>query len=108
MVGTPAAAGVFRSGEHHTEGRAAVVHQSDDERYLTLTPFDTSAGPDLRVRLVPGRSDDGGADAAIDLGRSRATAAISSTARPAGADEGIHSCHLRRAFSVPFGSALVA
>src|SRR5215212_12065901 len=52
------ARGAFRSGEHHTEGRAAVVRVRDRGRFLTLTSFDTSAGPDLRVRLVPGPSRD--------------------------------------------------
>ncbi|HSD78951.1 MAG TPA: DM13 domain-containing protein, partial [Solirubrobacteraceae bacterium] len=62
------ARGRFRSGEHATTGRAAVVRVRDGRRYLTLTAFETSAGPDLRVRLVPGDTFDGGADGAVDLG----------------------------------------
>jgi Electron transfer DM13 len=108
-VGTPAAAGVFRSGEHHTEGRAAVVRVSDGARYLTLTSFDTSAGPDLRVRLVPGRSDDGGVDAAIDLGALKGNRGDQQYRVPADADvAGSTVVIWCRAFSVPFGSALLA
>ena len=108
-VGTPAAAGVFRSGEHHTEGRAAVVRVGDGERYLTLTSFDTSAGPDLRVRLVPGRSDDGGADQAIDLGALKGNRGDQQYRLPAGATvPGATVVIWCRAFSVTFGSALLA
>ena len=37
-------------------------------RVLTLTRFSTSPGPDLRVRLVLGRSENGGSAGARDLG----------------------------------------
>jgi hypothetical protein len=60
--------GRFRSGEHDTAGVASVVRVADGRRFLTLTSFATSPGPDLRVRLVPGDSSDGGAPGAIDLG----------------------------------------
>jgi hypothetical protein len=33
-----------------------VVRLADGRRFVTLTHFATSAGPDLRVRLVPGDS----------------------------------------------------
>ena len=67
--------GDFRSEEHHTVGVASVVRVADGRRYLTLTSFETAAGPDLRVRLVPGDPTDGGADGHVDLGALRATAA---------------------------------
>jgi Electron transfer DM13 len=101
--------GAFRSGEHDTEGRAAVVRVRDGERFLTLTSFATSAGPDLRVRLVPGRSDDGGAKGAIDLGALKGNRGdqqyrLPSSAQVSGATVVIWC----RAFSVPFGSARLA
>jgi hypothetical protein len=58
----------FESVEHGSSGRAAVVRLPGGERRLTFSRFETSAGPDLRVRLVPGGATDGGADGAIDLG----------------------------------------
>jgi hypothetical protein len=101
--------GTLRSGEHHTEGRAAVVRVRDGERFLTLTSFETSAGPDLRVRLVPGGSDDGGARGAIDLGALKGNRGdqqyrLPASARVSGATVVIWC----RAFSVPFGSARLA
>jgi hypothetical protein len=62
------ARGRFRSGEHETTGVASVVRLADGRRFLTLTAFATSPGPDLRVRLVPAGSTDGGAPGAVDLG----------------------------------------
>ena len=50
-VGPAQAAGTFRSGEHATSGTARVVRIAGGRRVLTLTGFDTSAGPDLRVRI---------------------------------------------------------
>jgi hypothetical protein len=49
------AVGRFRSHEHETSGTAQVVRLTDGRRFLTLTSFATSSGPDLRVRLVPWR-----------------------------------------------------
>jgi hypothetical protein len=101
--------GSFRSGEHHTEGRAAVVRVRDGERFLTLTSFATSAGPDLRVRLVPGRSDDGGAKGAIDLGALKGNRGDQQYRLPSGARvSGATVVIWCRAFSVPFGSARLA
>jgi hypothetical protein len=100
------ARGAFRSGEHHTEGRAAVVRVRDRGRFLTLTSFDTSAGPDLRVRLVPGPSRDGGADGAIDLGALKGNRGDQQYRLPAGARvAGATVVIWCRAFSVDFGSA---
>ena len=80
VVGTPSHAASPRTArdvqvrsarfapEHASRGNASVVRLRDGRRVLTLTRFATSPGPDLRVRLVPGASADGGADGAIDLG----------------------------------------
>ena len=44
-----------------------VVGLPDGTRLLTLTRFQTSPGPDLRVRLVPGDTTDGYATEASDI-----------------------------------------
>ncbi len=62
------AAGRFRSGEHETTGRAAIVRLAGGRLVLTITRFRTSPGPDLRVRLVPGNTDRGDAIGGRDLG----------------------------------------
>ena len=100
------ARGLFHSHEHATAGTARVVRAPDGRRFLTLTSFSTSPGPDVRVRLVPGDSFDGGADGAIDLGglkgnRGDQQYVIPSTAAVTGRTIVIWC----RAFSAPFGSA---
>jgi hypothetical protein len=45
------ARGEFSSGEHTTTGTARVIRLPDGRRVLTLTDFETDAGPDLRVRI---------------------------------------------------------
>ena len=100
------ASGRFRSHEHATSGRAAVVRLADGRRFLTLTSFATSAGPDLRVRLVPGGSFDGGADGAVDVGALKGNRGDQQYRLPAGTRlEGRNVVIWCRAFSAPFGSA---
>jgi hypothetical protein len=93
------ARGGFRSLEHATRGRAAVVRLPDDRRFLTLTRFATAAGPDLRVRLVPGDIDLGG----LKGNRGDQQYAIPAGVRVAGRTVVIWC----RAFSAPFGSAVL-
>jgi hypothetical protein len=58
------ARGTFASGEHTTRGTARVIRLASGRRVLTLTNFETDAGPDLRVRIArTGTTDD-----ATDLG----------------------------------------
>ena len=98
--------GRFRSHEHETSGRAAVVRLADGRRFLTLTSFTTSPGPDLRVRLVPGDSSDGGADGAVDLGALKGNRGDQQYRLPAGVQlAGRNVVVWCRAFSAPFGSA---
>jgi hypothetical protein len=98
--------GTFRSHEHATRGRAAVVRLPDGRRYLTLTSFSTAAGPDLRVRLVPGRGHDGGADGALDLGALKGNRGDQQYRLPRRARaRGVTVVVWCRAFSAPFGSA---
>jgi hypothetical protein len=100
------ARGGFRSHEHTTRGRAAVVRLPDGRRFLTLTRFATSAGPDLRVRLVPGDTADGGTDGNVDLGALKGNKGDQQYAIPRGARVGGRTVVIWcRAFSAPFGSA---
>jgi hypothetical protein len=101
--------GRFRSGEHDTTGVASVVRLADGRRFLTLTSFATAPGPDLRVRLVPGGSSDGGAAGAVDLGALKGNRGdqqyrIPASVRIAGRTVVVWC----RAFSAPFGSARLA
>ena len=100
------ASGRFRSHEHATSGRAAVVRLTDGRRFLTLTSFATSPGPDLRVRLVRGDSSDGGADDAVDLGALKGNRGDQQYRLPDGVQLAGRSVVIWcRAFSAPFGSA---
>jgi hypothetical protein len=100
------ARGRFRGHEHATAGTARVIRDTDGRRYLTLTSFSTSSGPDLRVRLVPGDTFDGGADGAVDLGALKGNRGDQQYAIPRGADLSDHTVVIWcRAFSAPFGSA---
>jgi hypothetical protein len=101
--------GEFRSEEHDTAGVASVVSVTGGRRYLTLTSFTTAAGPDLRVRLVPGDSTDGGADGAVDLGALKGNRGDQQYRIPAGVRLGDHTVVIWcRAFSAPFGRARLA
>jgi hypothetical protein len=100
------ARGRFRSHEHATAGEVRVIRDTDGRRYLTLTAFSTSPGPDLRIRLVPGVSIDGGVDGAVDLGALKGNRGdqqydLPRDARIAGRTVVIWC----RAFSVAFGHA---
>ena len=64
------ARGQFETRAHSSHGTAAVVALAGGGRRLTLTDFDTSNGPDLRVYLVKGPlRGDGDVHGAVDLGR---------------------------------------
>lgn len=100
------ASGDFRSVEHASSGRATVVRAPDGRRLLTLTDFDTSAGPDLRLRLVPGDTTDGGADNHLDLGALKGNRGNQQYELPAGFEPAGHSVVIWcRAFSVAFAAA---
>jgi Electron transfer DM13 len=101
--------GRFRSGEHATTGMAAIVRLADGRRFLTLTSFSTSPGPDLRVRLVRGDSQDGGAAGAVDLGALKGNRGDQQYRIPRGVVVAGRSVVIWcRAFSAPFGSARLA
>ena len=89
--------GMFTSGEHHTSGEAAVVRLSDGRHALTISDLDTSAGPDLRVRLQPGD---------VDLGALKGNRGDQQYTLPEGeTGAGKTVVIWCRAFSVAFGSA---
>jgi hypothetical protein len=87
--------GRFVSGEHDTRGVASVVRRRDGSQVLTLTGFDTSPGPDLRVRVGPGD---------VDLGALKGNRGDQQYAIPRGrrVTSVVIWC---RAFSATFGSA---
>jgi hypothetical protein len=87
--------GRFVSGEHETKGVASVVQRRDGARYLTLTGFDTSPGPDLRVRVGPGD---------MDLGALKGNRGNQQYKVPRGAAVATVTIWCR-AFSASFGSA---
>ena len=100
------AVGRFRSHEHETNGMAKVVRLADGRRFLTLTSFATSAGPDLRVRLVLGDTSNGGASGSIDLGALKGNRGDQQYELPRRATlSGRTVVIWCRAFSAPFGSA---
>ena len=100
------ASGSFRSVEHASAGQATVVRMPDGRRLLTLTAFDTSAGPDLRVRLVPGDTTDGGADGNLDLGALKGNRGDQQYELPDGVEPTGQSVVVWcRAFSVAFAAA---
>lgn len=87
--------GRFVSGEHETRGVASIVRRRDGHRFVTLTGFDTSPGPDLRVRVGP---DD------VDLGALKGNRGDQQYSVPSGTR--VTSVEIWcRAFSARFGSA---
>jgi hypothetical protein len=87
--------GRFVSGEHETRGVASLVRRRDGRRFVTLTGFDTSPGPDLRVRVGP---DD------VDLGALKGNRGDQQYEIPR--ETRVTSVEIWcRAFSASFGSA---
>jgi hypothetical protein len=101
--------GRFASGEHATRGSAAIVKLTDGRRFLTLTSFSTSPGPDLRVRLASARTLDGGERGAVDLGALKGNRGDQQYRIPAGVGvRGRAVVIWCRAFSARFGSAVLS
>jgi hypothetical protein len=98
--------GTFRSGEHTTTGTARTIRLASGRRVLTLTGFETDAGPDLRVRIVPGDSTDGGSNRAVDLGALKGNKGDQQYDLPNELKPRDHTVVIWcRAFSALFGSA---
>jgi hypothetical protein len=98
------AGGSFRSGEHTTTGRAAILRLASGRRVLTLD-LRTSPGPDLRVYLAPGD----GSDVADhrDLGGLKGNRGTQQYDIPGDISLARYTAVVVycRAFSAPFGSA---
>jgi hypothetical protein len=94
--------GAFVSGEHTTRGTARVIRLASGRRVLTLTGFETDAGPDLRVRIArTGTTDD-----AVDLGALKGNKGDQQYDIPDGFKPRNHTVLIWcRAFSALFGSA---
>jgi hypothetical protein len=89
------ARGTFTSGEHTTRGTARVIRLPNGRRVLTLTGFETDAGPDLRVRI-----DD------VDLGALKGNKGDQQYDVPDGLEPRNQTVQIWcRAFSALFGSA---
>jgi hypothetical protein len=101
------ATGRFESLEHESTGVASIVEMPGGKRVLTLTEFETSAGPDLRVRLVVGDTSNGASDGAIDLGALKGNKGNQQYDLPARADPRRHTTVVIwcRAFSAAFAKA---
>jgi hypothetical protein len=102
------ARGGFTSGEHETSGKATVIRLANGGTVLTLTEFETSPGPDLRVYLVTGGPEELGD--VLDLGGLKGNKGDQQYDVPAAADLKRHRTVVIwcRAFSVAFGSARLA
>ena len=99
------ARGTFVSGAHHTEGNAALARGG---RVLTLTRFETSPGPDVRVYLTAARvGSNGSAGEYVDLGGLKGNRGNQQYDIPAGVqiDKYRNVVIWCRAFSVNFGEA---
>ena len=99
--------GSFTGDAHPTSGTAAAIELEGGERVLTLTDFETDAGPDLRVYLAPGSGDDVGDN--VDLGALKGNKGAQQYAIPAGVDLEKYTAVVIwcRAFSVSFGRAVL-
>jgi hypothetical protein len=99
--------GTFESLEHASRGRVAVVRLRGGRRVLTLTRFSTSPGPDLRVRIVPGRTGNGAAGGTRDLGALKGNKGDQQYELPAGLDLNRYTSVVIwcRAFSAGFARA---
>lgn len=101
------ARGSFRSIAHDGTGTAAVVELPGGERKLTLTEFETDAGPDLRVYVSTGDPAGGELGDFEDVGALKGNVGDQQYTLPRGLDLGRHSTVVVwcRAFSVAFTSA---
>jgi hypothetical protein len=105
-AGVELRAGRFRSLEHSSHGLDSIIRLSDGRRVLTLREFSTSPGPDLRVRLVLGRSSNGGSHGALDLGALKGNKGDQQYALPPTADARYQTVVIWcRAFSAGFAGA---
>lgn len=103
--GTALTTGGFVSEAHGTTGRAQLVRLTADDAAVNLLDFETDAGPDLRVYLVPGDGTD--VSGALDLGGLKGNVGTQQYKLPPGTDPARYGAVVIwcRAFSVSFGRA---
>jgi Electron transfer DM13 len=101
------AAGSFRSIAHQGTGNAAVVELPSGKRVLTLTDFETDAGPDLRLYVSTGDPAGGDLGDFEDLGELKGNVGNQQYTLPGDLDLKRYSTVVVwcRAFSVAFTSA---
>ena len=104
------ASGSFQSVAHSGSGRAAVVRLASGKRVVTLTDFETSSGPDLRLYVSTRDPADGDLGDYEDLGALKGNKGNQQYDLPRGVDVDQYSTVVVwcRAFSVPFTSARLA
>jgi hypothetical protein len=107
------ASGSFEPLEHAGRGTASIIRTTDGDNVLTLTDFETDAGPDLVVMLVAGNpSSDVDVENAttVRLGKLKGTSGDQQYVLPADVDPAdfTHAYVWCRAFSVGFTRARLA
>ena len=107
------AQGDFVSLDHGTEGRAVVLNDGTDQRFLRFEGFSTDNGPDLNVYLTTNPPDGpGGAfdDDFVDLGDLQGNVGDQNYEIPPGVDLTVHDTVVIWCvrFSSPFGEATLA
>lgn len=110
---TRVASGTFEPLEHEGRGTASIVRTTNGAHVLTLTDFQTDAGPDLVVMLVAGDpKDDSDVErgTTLRLGKLKGTKGDQQYALPADVDPAdfTHAYVWCRAFSVGFTRARLA
>lgn len=107
------ASGSFEPLEHAGRGTASIIRTTDGSNVLTLTDFETDAGPDLVVMLVagdPASDTDVEASKPRRLGKLKGTSGDQQYVLPADVDPAdfTHAYIWCRAFSVGFTRARLA
>jgi hypothetical protein len=101
------ASGTFVSLDHDTSGRAVVLGNGTDQRFLRFEDFSTSNGPDVNIYLV--NSSAGGVTDYVDLGDMKGNVGDQNYEIPAGVDVAVYDRVLIWCvrFASPFGEALL-
>ena len=105
--------GEFMSRSHHTEGRALVLNDGSEQRFLRFENFRTDNGPDVNVWLSPAPPDAPARDYLtdyIDLGDLKGNVGAQNYEIPPGVDLAHHSTVVVWCvrFDVAFGTAPLA
>ena len=106
-AGTAELMGSFESRAHTTTGTAQVIEQANGSRVLALVDFETDAGPDLFVYVLPAAAEGNDVDGATRLGALKGNIGNQQYDLPAELRLGDSATVVVwcRAFSVSFGAA---